>query len=47
MIVRFVDEYQPGIVECEFADAEGRIHKIIEKIPIVTAADLWSDSAYP
>lgn len=46
-IVRFVDDHQPGLVECEFADAEGRIHKIVEKIPLVTAADLWRDSTYP
>lgn len=46
-IVRFVDEYQPGWVECEFFDIEGRIHKVIEKIPVVTSADLWRDSAYP
>lgn len=46
-IVRFVDEHQPGFVECELADIEGRIHRFIEKIPVVTRADLWSDSTYP
>ena len=46
-ILRFVDEHQPGSVECQFADAEGRIHKVVEKIPVVTSADLWRDSAYP
>jgi hypothetical protein len=46
-IVRFVDEYQPGIVECEFVDAEGALHRIIEKVPIVSLEDLWSDSEYP
>lgn len=46
-IVRFVDEHQPGWVECEFVDIEGRIHKVVEKIPVVTSADLWRDSAYP
>jgi hypothetical protein len=46
-IVRFVDGHQPGWVECEFVDAEGRCHTIVEKIPIVTERDLWLDSEYP
>ena len=46
-IVRFVDNSQPGWVECEFADAEGRRHLIIEKVPVVTAEDLDADSEYP
>lgn len=31
-IVRFVEAYQPGIVECQFHDADGRVHSIIGKI---------------
>jgi hypothetical protein len=46
-ILRLVDEHQPGWVECQFADADGRIHKFVEKIPLVTNADLWRDSEYP
>jgi hypothetical protein len=46
-IVRFADSHQPGWVECEFADAEGRRHLIIEKVPVVTAEDLDADSKYP
>lgn len=46
-IVRFVDEYQPGIVECQFRDADGQVHLIIGKLPYFTSADLWSDSEYP
>src|SRR3984893_19029029 len=46
-IVRFVDTNQPGWVECEFVDATGRPHSIIEKIPIVTREDLDADSEYP
>lgn len=47
-IVRFVDEEpQPGIVESQFRDAQGRVHSIIDKIPGFTTADLWSDSDYP
>jgi hypothetical protein len=46
-IVPFVDIDQPGWVECRFADATGRQHSFIEKIPIVTNEDLDADSAYP
>ena len=46
-IVRFVDEHQPGWVECEFADAEGRKHVFTDKVPIFTREDLWTDSVYP
>ncbi len=46
-IVRFVDEYQPGIVECQFRDADGQTHSIFGKLPYFTSADLWSDSRYP
>ncbi len=46
-ITRFVDEWQPGIVECTLVDAQGKPHKFIEKVPIVTEEPLWSDSNYP
>jgi hypothetical protein len=47
-IVRFVDvEPQPGIVESQFRDALGEVHSIIDKVPMFTRADLWSDSDYP
>ena len=39
-IVRFVDEYQPGIVACEFLDAAGHCHTIIAKVPLVSMKDL-------
>jgi hypothetical protein len=47
-IVRFVDEEpQPGIVECQFRDARGQIHSIIDKVAYFTEANLWSDTDYP
>lgn len=46
-IVGFVDESFPGFVRCAFADANGKRHTFIEKVPIVTTEDLWSDSVYP
>ena len=47
-IVRFVsDDPQPGIVACEFMDAEGRVHTFIDKAPIFTAQNLDAASFYP
>ena len=46
-IVRFVDDYQPGIVQCEFVDADGRRHTFVEKVPIVSLEDLNASSEYP
>jgi len=46
-IVGFVDESFPGFVRCAFADANGNRHAFIEKIPVVTAQNLWRDSIYP
>jgi hypothetical protein len=46
-IVRFVDAHQPGFVACEFVDAEGRRHALIDKVPIFTSEYLDSSSTYP
>jgi hypothetical protein len=46
-IVRFVDSSQPGWVECEFVDAEGRRHVFKNKVPIFTVEDLGAESKYP
>jgi hypothetical protein len=46
-IVRFVDDYQPGIVECQFRDADGQMHSIIGKQVCFSSVDLWWDSIYP
>jgi hypothetical protein len=47
-IVRFVsDDPQPGIVACEFMDAEGRAHTFIDKVPVFTAQNLDAASFYP
>jgi hypothetical protein len=47
VITRFVDEHQPGFVECTLVDAHGVTHVFVEKVPIVTSKDLRSDSPYP
>ena len=46
-IASFIDEYQPGIVECWLVDVRGHTWRFHEKAPIVSAADLWIDSEYP
>jgi|SRR6516162_2741297 len=46
-IMRFVDDGFPGWVECQFTDAAGRVHTLIEKYPMVTAQMLDADSQYP
>jgi hypothetical protein len=44
-IVRFVnDEPQPGIVACEFVDAEGRCHTLIDKVSGFSASLLDASS---
>jgi hypothetical protein len=46
-IKRIIDTHPPGFVECQFVDVHGRNWTFIEKIPIVTTADIWVDSEYP
>jgi hypothetical protein len=46
-IVRLVDDAQPGWVACEFGDAEGRRHTLIDKVPIFTGVMLDGTSVYP
>lgn len=46
-VERFVDDHQPGFVACVLIDADGRRHEFIEKGPVVSDANLWSDSLYP
>ena len=46
-IVKFVDDVQPGVVACEFSDASGRRHTLIDKVPIFSNELLNSLSKYP
>jgi len=46
-ISKFIDESNPGWVECLLVDVEGRTWKYREKVPVVSAGDLWVDSEYP
>jgi|SRR5580698_4416018 hypothetical protein len=47
-ILRFVDvEPQPGVVACEFVDAQNRRHTFVDKVPIFSTMDLDGRSSYP
>ena len=46
-ITRFVDEHQPGIVECVLLDALGQTHIFVEKVPVVSTENLCPTSSYP
>ncbi len=46
-IARFVNDSQPGFVECEFVDAVGLQHTLFDKVPIFSTEYLDANSAYP
>jgi hypothetical protein len=46
-IARYVDDHQPGVVACEFTDADGRLHTIIDKASLFTRDRLGTASHYP
>jgi len=46
-IARFVDDHQPGFVECILVDADGLQHTFVEKIPIVSSGNLGPTTIYP
>ena len=46
-IVRYVDDHQPGWVESQFLDAQGKRHTFRDKVPGFTAIHLGPDSEYP
>ncbi len=46
-IVEWLEDGQPGVVRARFVDAHGRAWDFVEKLPMVTAADLDSSSCYP
>ncbi|MCE3607806.1 hypothetical protein LXA47_30020 [Massilia sp. P8910] len=46
-IERFVDDEQPGWVECSLLDVDGTRHVFVEKAPVVSVDHLRPDSPYP
>jgi hypothetical protein len=47
LITSFIDDHQPGFVECKFYDAFGNQHIIQDKVPVVTDKHLDANSEYP
>lgn len=47
LITSFIDDHQPGFVECKFQDAFGIEYIVQDKVPIVTDKDLDANSEYP
>jgi hypothetical protein len=46
-ISRYVETAFPGWVECSLIDAVGQEHLFVEKLPVVTDADLDDASSFP
>lgn len=46
-ILRWVDDWQPGWVECRLTDSYCREHTFIEKVPVVSKKAIYPESAYP
>ena len=46
-ITSFIDDHQPGWVECSFFDASGKVHIIREKVPIISSEYLDQNTEYP
>ena len=46
-ISRYVDNSQPGWVECRLVDALGCEHVFVEKVPVVSTALLDDTTTYP
>ena len=46
-LTRWVSDDFPGVVECRFSDRFGREWTIIEKLPVLSNADMRSDSQFP
>ena len=47
LITSFIDDNQPGFVECKFYDAFGNQHIVQDKVPIVADKYLDANSEYP
>jgi hypothetical protein len=47
VIRRYVNDDQPGWVECALTDIRGKDWTFVEKVPVVTAEPLDAHSTYP
>lgn len=46
-IIRWVSDDFPGFVECRFTDRFGKVWTVVEKVPVLTDANLRSTSPFP
>ena len=46
-ITRWVDDADPGFVECRPVDTAGTAHFFIEKVPVVTTSPMDAKSDFP
>lgn len=46
-IIKWVSDDFPGVVECRFVDRFGREWVVVEKLPVLTDANLRSNSRFP
>jgi hypothetical protein len=46
-ISRYVDDAQPGVVECLLVDACGHHHLFVERVPVVASEALGANSFFP
>ncbi len=46
-VSKYVDDSQPGWVECTLIDVNDREWVFVEKVPVVTTKNLNKDSTYP
>lgn len=46
-ITEYVSDEQPGWVRCSFVDAAGREWRFVEKVPVVSRANLTRGDSYP
>ncbi|MFC8039446.1 hypothetical protein ACFUOZ_08840 [Paenarthrobacter sp. NPDC057355] len=45
--MRWADDHFPGWIEVDVVDAEGRTHRIVEKVPVLAKADITAESTFP
>lgn len=47
MAVRWAADEFPGWIEVDLVDAVGRSHRLVEKVPVLTSANITAVSAFP
>lgn len=45
--MRWADDHFPGWIEVDLVDAEGRTHRIVEKVPVLAKAGITAASTFP